>query len=213
MEGVGVVEVGGGDVVAGPRGERELDRLVEPRPRALLVAEREERAAEPVDHPDVGAEPGPLEGFERLWRLVADVAEAALQEQEADPLGQQRRALRRVLVGSEQGQATPLARAAALRKPERPLAGRERGQHLRCPPGVGLLVDLLHRGLVQRRAHLLVAGEVMRAPGAGEDLGVIGAGALLGLGHPVPELQRPVEQARSLPVRVQALDGARRGQR
>ena len=133
------------------------------RSRALLLAtERHQRAAEPVEHPgQLGVQPEPLGRLERLRRRLADLAEPPLQQQEADLLGEQAGAGRRIGVCRQAGRA----RGSASRGCARPgpgTTGRSRAPQQRGEAlGVGVVADRLDRALVERRADRVLAGEVM----------------------------------------------------
>ena len=110
-------------MIVGPNAAGDLDRLEQPGPALLLLAERDQRAAEPVEHRGhrlLAADPAG--GRERLVGRIADLAVAAAQHQEPHPLGEQLRARLRVVVGGDERQGAFLDRDAQVGLAERPRA-------------------------------------------------------------------------------------------
>ena len=127
---------------------------------------------------------------------------APAQHEELRPQAEQQRALRaRVVVGQQ--------RQAALERGQRRLGGTEAPAHvgevleqIGGAVGLGGLVDLRERRLVERLGPRPV---VVRGGGPAQQRGVVDPGQRLGVGHARPQLQRALVEARGLAVGVHLL--------
>ena len=192
------------------RGLRDPDRLVEGGGAALVIAEREQRDAEPVEDRRADVVGVDRAGrLERLLRLVLHLQVAALEHQERHPAAEQLRPLGTAVAVRQQGERAPQRGAALLAAAERPLGAGELAEHLgqRVRVGVGPPLVLGDRLAQQLRAPVVVDVGAVRGGGAHEDVGVRGARERLRVGHAVPDLQRALEQARGLAVGVHAPGG------
>ena len=141
---------------------------------------------------------------------VADLAVAALEHQERHAAAQQLGALGAAIALGQQVEGAAQRGAALLAPAERPLGARQLAEHLRETVGRAVALELGDRQPQQLGAAVVVDVGAVRGGGADEHVGVRGAGERLGVGHPVPDLQRPLEQPGGLAVGVHAGGGGGR---
>ena len=211
MEHVGEVRVAVGeiDVVVALAGD--ADRLAQLVRAGVDVADHRQRAAERVACVPLGrAHPDGDRGVECLACDVDAVRELAVEHVPAGERGEHAGACLggRVAVGALDQLERALERLDARPRPvEAPLGARDRLHDQAGAHRVGLGAELGQRRLEQRELAAGVAEGPGGAAGAFEQRHAVGAGALLRVGHAVPQLECALEQRLRLAVRVHALGG------